>query len=37
VVSDEEGEIILSDDEDESRVNVIGPGDGMVETAREIS
>jgi hypothetical protein len=36
-ISDEEGEIILSDDEDESRENVIGLGDGIVEAAREVS
>ena len=36
-VSDEEGEIILSDDDDESRENVIGLGDGIVEAAREVS
>jgi hypothetical protein len=36
-ISDEEGEIILSDDEDESRENVVGLGDGIVEAAREVS
>ena len=40
VASDDEGEIILSDDEDDfdgSKESMVGLGDGILEAAREVS